>query len=210
MSERQLVTELVPARQAGSTRLLVALHGLGDSMEGYRWMSSELGLPWLNILLVNAPDEYYGGYSWYDIYGEAGSGILRSRQLLNGLLDSLPARGFEPDQTVLFGFSQGCLMALETGLRYPRRLAGLVGISGYIHDVPTLLNELSPAARTVRVLMTHGLQDPLIPIAPVRKQVTAIQAAGLRLEWREFLKEHTIAGQEELDVIRRFISSCWT
>ncbi len=211
MSERvQLVSELVPARQADSKRLLVALHGLGDSMEGYRWLPSELGLPWLNILLVNAPDEYYGGFSWYDIYGEAGPGILRSRKLLTALLDTLPARGFEPERTVLFGFSQGCLMTLETGLRYPKRLAGLIGISGYVHDVPTLVNELSPLARALPVLMTHGLQDPLIPIDPVRKQVAALKAAGLQLEWREFLKEHTIAGQEELDVLRRFISSCWT
>jgi len=204
-----LVTELVAARQRDSRRLLIVLHGLGDSMDGYRWMPSALRLPWLNYLLVNAPDDYYGGYSWYDIYGEATPGVARSRQLLTTLLDQLPERGFAAEQTVLFGFSQGCLMTLETGLRYPQRLAGLVGISGYVQDVDALVRECSPAARQVKVLMTHGRLDPLLPIGRVRPQVAVLQQAGLDLTWREFDKEHTIAGEEELDLIREFVAVCF-
>jgi phospholipase/carboxylesterase len=200
-----LTHELIRARDPQSRRLLVVLHGLGDSMDGYRWMPGELGLPWLNYLLVNAPDDYFGGYSWYDIYGDAAPGVARSRRLLTELLDSLPPRGFESAQTALLGFSQGCLIALETGLRHPRRLAGLIGVSGYIQDVATLLQELSPASREQRILMTHGRQDPLIPIEPVRKQAELLRQAGLDLTWREFDKPHTIAGEEELAVIREFI-----
>src|ERR1041385_281011 len=65
-----LESEFIEARERGSRRLLIALHGLGDSIEGYRWLPNALSLPWLNYLLVNAPDEYYGGYS---------SGALTSR-----------------------------------------------------------------------------------------------------------------------------------
>lgn len=201
-----LHSELIPARDRDSGRLLVVLHGLGDSMDGYRWMPSELRLPWLNYLLVNAPDDYFGGYSWYDIYGAAAPGIARSRGLLMELLGTLPARGFEPGQTALFGFSQGCLMTLETGLRHPQRLAGLIGISGYIQDAATLLRELSPAAREQRVLMTHGTQDPLLPIEPVRKQAALLRQAGVNLAWHEFEKAHTIAGEEELGLIRQFVA----
>ncbi len=204
-----LVTDLLPARERASRRLMVVLHGLGDSMEGYRWMPGEMRLPWLNYLLVNAPDDYFGGYSWYDIYGDASSGVARSRALLTSLLDDLPQQGFAPVETVLFGFSQGCLLTLETGLRYPKQLAGLIGISGYIQDLATLLQELSPVAREQRILMTHGTEDPLLPIAPVRKQAELLQGAGLNLAWREFDKVHTIAGEEELAVIRRFVSGCF-
>ncbi len=204
-----LTHELIPARTSASRRLVVVLHGLGDSMEGYRWLPGELRLPWLNYLLVNAPDEYFGGYSWYDIYGDPAPGIVRSRRLLTELLEDLPRRGFPSGQTALFGFSQGCLMTLETGLRYPRRLAGLVGISGYLQDVAALLQELSPVACEQRILMTHGRQDPLIPIAPVRQQAERLRQAGLRVEWREFDKAHTIAGEEELAVIRDFLEACF-
>lgn len=202
-----LHSELIPARDRDSRRLMLVLHGLGDSLEGYRWMPSELRLPWLNYLLVNAPDEYFGGFSWYDIYGDSGPGVARSRALLTELLADLPRRGFAVAQTVMFGFSQGCLMTLETGLRHPERFAGLIGISGYLQDVSTLLRELSPVASSQRVLMTHGTEDPLLPIAPVRKQAELLRGAGLNLEWREFAKAHTLAGEEELAVIRKFVEA---
>src|SRR6266568_3765549 len=102
-----LHTELIPAREKDSRRLLLMLHGLGDSIEGYRWMPEALDLPWLNYLLVNAPDEYYGGYSWYDFAGDNLPGILRSRKLLFELLDEQVKAGFDAGQTVLGGFSQG-------------------------------------------------------------------------------------------------------
>ena len=201
-----LETEFYPAAQKDSKRLLIALHGLGDSTAGYRWMPSALRLPWLNYLLVNAPDDYYGGYSWYDFAGNPGPGIERSRKLLFALLDAQRANGFPTDETVLFGFSQGCLMTLDVGFRYPQRLAGLVGVSGYVHEPARLLQELSPVAKEQRMLFTHGTQDPLIPCAEVRQQVDGLKAAGLNITWREFAKVHTIAGDEELDVIRDFVS----
>jgi phospholipase/carboxylesterase len=199
-----LHSELIPARTK-SNRLMIMLHGLGDSMDGYRWMPQELGLPWLNYLLVNAPDEYYGGYSWYDFTGDITPGVTRSRELLFRLLDAQRAAGFPTDQTTFGGFSQGCLMALETGLRYPQRFAGIVGISGYVCNPETLLKELSPVAMQQRVLVTHGSMDPLIPFAQVREQINRLKAAGLRIEWHEFAKAHTIAGEQELEVIRRFV-----
>ena len=77
-----LKSELIPAAQKNSKRLLVMLHGLGDSMEGYRWVPEAIDFPWLNYLLVNAPDEYYGGYSWYDFAGNIVPGVARSRKML--------------------------------------------------------------------------------------------------------------------------------
>jgi phospholipase/carboxylesterase len=202
-----LTTDFVPAVRLGSPSLLIAFHGLGDSMEGYRWMPDELNLPWLNYLLVNAPDDYYGGFSWYDIYGKPEPGIARSRAMISELLDLQIARGFPAECITLFGFSQGCLMVLETALRYPSRLAGLIGVSGYVHDVQGLVNSLSAQAREQRVLMTHGTEDPLIPIAPVRQQVRILREAGIQIEWREFRKVHTIAGVEEIALIRDFIAA---
>ncbi len=203
-----LHTDLVIGRTK-SSRVMVVLHGLGDSMEGYRWLPSALALPWLNYLLVNAPDEYMDGFSWYDIYGNSDPGVRRSRKLLFELLDDLPARGFDVGRTVLFGFSQGCLMAIEAGARYERRLAGVVGISGYVHQPDELLSKLSRVAFEQRYLLTHGTYDPLIPIAQARQQVRWLQAAGLRIEWHEFAKIHTIEGEAELAVIRAFVERCF-
>lgn len=200
-----LESELIPARQAGSHRLMVMLHGLGDSIEGYRWLPEALGLPWLNYLLVNAPDPYYGGYSWFDFTGDITPGVARSRELLFQLLDAQRARGFPSEQTILGGFSQGCLMSIEVGLRYPHLLAGIVGISGYVCNPEVLLRELSPVARRQKLLITHGYMDPILPFAATRNQIEMLKAAGLNLDWHEFPKAHTIAGEAELQVIRNFI-----
>lgn len=200
-----LTTDLIPAAEKQSRKLIVALHGLGDSMEGYRWLPQILGFSWLNCLLVNAPDEYYGGYSWYDFAAEPGPGVARSRQLLFSLLDRQREAGFPTEQTILFGFSQGCLMTIEVGLRYPHRLAGLIGISGYSNEPEKAVQELSPVAREQKFLLTHGTEDPLIPLGPVRAQVALLKSSGLQIAWHEFTKEHTIEGTQELELIRSFV-----
>jgi phospholipase/carboxylesterase len=197
--------ELIPARERGSRRLMIMLHGLGDSIEGYRWLPQAMDLPWLNYLLVNGPDEYFGGYSWFDFEGDMSPGVERSRQLLFQLLDSLRSRGFATEAITFGGFSQGSLMAMEMGLRYPRRFAGVVGISGFICEPETRIRELSPVAFEQRFLVTHGTQDPLLRFAEVREQINLLKAAGLKIEFHELLKAHTIAGEEELELIREFV-----
>ena len=188
---------------------MVVMHGLGDSIAGFQWLPGAMELPWLNYVLVNAPDRYYQGFSWYEFGGDPEPGIVRSRKLLFGLLDDLREKGFPSEQTIVSGFSQGCLMTWEAGLRYSRRLAGLVGISGYAHNEKEALKELSPVAREQRFLITHGRQDPMIPFDAVKKQVEVFKGAGLKIDWREFNKGHTIAGEEELSVIRDFVRAAF-
>jgi len=204
-----LTTEFIPAAKPGSKRLLIALHGLGDSAAGYRGIPDELGLSWLNYVLVNAPDPYYSGYAWYDFTSDDEAGVARSRRLLTELLDRLRADGFPTEETILFGFSQGCVMTIETGFRYPHRLAGLIGVSGYVHGAERLLGELSPVAKEQRMLFTHGSFDPLVPCAGARAQVTRLQKAGLAIEWIEFPKAHAFAGEPEFAAIRNFIAKAY-
>ena len=203
-----LETQFIHAEEPASKRLMIVLHGLGDSMAGYAWMPQVLQFPWLNYLLVNAPDPYYGGYSWYDYTGDAETGVRRSIKLLGGLLDSQRQLGFPAEQTILSGFSQGCLMTLETGLRYPHRFAGLIGLSGYVLDPQVLLRESAAVAKEQRVLMTHGRQDPLIPFADVKKQMEQLKAGGIQIEWHEFNKAHTIC-EPEILVVRKFIADAF-
>lgn len=208
-----LETKFIPAPERDSKRLMIVLHGLGDSMAGYTWVPQAMQLPWMNYLLVNAPDEYYGGFSWYEILmtGAASSDhshseptVRRSVKLLSGLLDAQRDLGFPSHETVLFGFSQGCLMTLETGLRYPHRLGALIGVSGYVLDPARLLQEAAPVAKQQRVLVTHGLQDELIPCLAVKEQMVQLRAGGIPIEWHEYNKPHTIL-EEEARMIREYL-----
>ncbi len=201
----KLRSQFVPARTPGAARLFIMLHGLGDSMAGYSWLPDSLGLPWLNFLFVNAPDPYYGGYSWFDFTGDLTATIKRSREMLFQVLDEHRDRGFPTEETVLGGFSQGSLMSIDVALRYPHVFAGIVGVSGFVHNPETLIRELSPIALQQRLLVTHGYMDPLVPFAAVRDQIQLLKSAGVSIEWREFVKAHNIAGESELQVIRTFI-----
>jgi phospholipase/carboxylesterase len=203
-----LTHELIPAVEEDSKSLMVVLHGLGDTMEGYRWLPDAMGLPWLNYLLVNAPDDYSGGFSWYDIYENPGPGVERSRKALFELLDAQREASFPADQIFQFGFSQGCLMTMEVAMRYPHRLAGCVGVSGYIHEPEQAITELSPVAKEQKILFTLGTFDPLIPAEKVKGQLNLLRKdGGMQIQSEELPKEHTLAGEEELSLIRDFISA---
>ena len=134
-------------------------------------------------------------------------GFNRSREMLVTLLDDLRAKNFPAEQITLGGFSQGCVMTFEGGLHYPHRLAGLVGISGWIFEADKLVMKLPPLARQQRLLFTHGLFDTVVPVDIVRLKAQKLEAAGLNLEWHEYPKAHTIHGEEELAVIRKFVSA---
>jgi phospholipase/carboxylesterase len=198
--------EHIPASEPDSQWLMVVLHGLGDSMEGYRWLPEALGLPWLNYLLVNAPDSYYDGYSWYDFMDDPAPGVTRSREALFEMLDTQRDNGHPTERTFQFGFSQGCLMTMEIALRYPHKLAGCIGVSGYVHEPEQVLKELSPIAQKQAILFTMGTFDPIIPVDEAKRQVSLLKEdGGLQIESYEFAKDHTIAGEEELSLIRGFL-----
>ncbi len=187
--------------------LLVVLHGRGDSPYGFQWLSRALGLPTLSLLLLQAPDPYYDGFSWYDLPPDQGPGIARSSLLLTQVFDELATLGFASSRTLLFGFSQGCLMTLEFGARYRRRLRGYIGISGYCHDAVKLLREANPDVMQADWLVTHGTHDDVLPVETTRAQMAQLKAGGFQLAYREYDKDHTIEPDEELPYLREWIRS---
>ncbi|HUJ76289.1 MAG TPA: serine esterase, partial [bacterium] len=173
---RSLGSLFVPAAQP-SSRLMVVLHGLGDSLEGFVFLPELLDLPWMNYLLVNAPQPYFMGYAWFDLEDPA-PGILSSRARLQGLLEELQAQGWPGRDLLLLGFSQGCLMAVDVALRHAQPLAGIVGISGFVGFLERAPQEMHPQARQQAWLITHGTLDPLLPIARTRAQFEQLRGMG--------------------------------
>lgn len=199
-----LSADFVPAKIPGGP-LLVVLHGLGDSAAGYRFLPQFLGFENINYLLLNAPDTYFTGYSWFNLDYAPGSGIRHSRELLFKTLDELREQGWPSERTGLFGFSQGALMSLDVALRYPYRLGPVVAISGFMYFLEEYPQALSEHARKLQILVTHGTMDPLLPLAATKAQITEIRKYGLNIRWREYAKEHTIAQEGEPDEIRGFL-----
>ena len=188
-----------------SNSLLIVLHGLGDSAEGFVSLQEELGIDSLNVLLLNGPTPYYTGFSWYDLPPNQLPGILSSRRLLTQVLAETEKAGYSSGQTFLLGFSQGCLMTLEFGARYSRPLAGYIGISGYCYDVDAILREMNPAVNSGNWLITHGTEDDVLPVETTRSQIHSLIKAGFKIDYREYPKPHTIDPYRELPDIRDWI-----
>lgn len=195
--------------EPAKAKLLIGLHGLGDSSEGYRFLPEFIGKSDVNYLLVNAPDPYFVGYSWFDIQGDRNTGVIRSRKLLLKLFEEIFAQGFKSENIVLFGFSQGAVQTLDLVLRAPFRLAGAVAISGYVAFLNEYPAAFSPMAKQQKIFMDHGLSDPMLPIEATRPQVEALKEMGVSIQWTEYPKDHTIDAHEERRDIKFFLDRCW-
>lgn len=201
LSTRHFVHRYVPARVPfDRPRVLVVLHGLGDSLNGYHFLPQAMNIPEMSYLLLNAPDPYYGGYAWYDFMGDPAPGVIRSRGLLLALLDELEEQGVPAADIFLFGFSQGGLMATDVGLRADRVLGGIVGVSGYVALLREYPAAFAAAARSQKFLITLGRRDPVVPFEPSREQFHDLRRMGIDLEIVAYGKDHTMLAEELADI----------
>ncbi len=197
---------------AKASHYCLVLHGLGDSMEGWRGIVPELGLKDITFFLVNAPDDYFGGFSWFPYPGINGpiedrSGlspaIARSRDLLLETIQHLMQEcDFTQDQLFLMGFSQGCVMAMDTALRSDQRYAGILGISGALPLMDEYPAAFGKAVHQQNYFMTHGNYDDVIPLHTTQAQVEALKALDVKLDWNCYDKAHGLDPYKELGDIR--------
>ena len=141
--------------------------------------------------------------AWYDILGldshqqrEDEAGLRESQSMVEALIAKEKARGVPASRIVLAGFSQGCAMTLMTGLRHDERLAGLVGLSGYLPLAAKAEAERHTANRDVPIFMVHGTADPVIPIERARASRDVLVAMGHDLEWHEYPMPHSVCAEE--------------
>ncbi len=187
-----------------SDKLMIVLHGRGDSIRPFYGFDSELNIPEMNYLLLNAPRKFLDGYTWYGEPPYQKQGVLRIREKLFDLLNDLENQGWKSENIFLFGFSQGCLISADVGLNYPKKLAGVVGISGYFNFYPRWRTNLAPESQKTPWLFTHGVKDDVLPLDETKFGVEKLKQAGLKVEWVEFDKDHSLL-EEEYPIIRRWV-----
>lgn len=196
-------SKFIPAKKP-SEKLMIVLHGKGDSLRPFRRFDEELKVPEMNYLLLNAPKRFLDGYSWYGDPPYEREGVLKIREKLLQLLRELEVQGWKSENIFLFGFSQGCLISADVGLNYPKRLGGIVGISGYFHFYPRWRQQLSEDSRKTPWVFTHGRQDDVLKLDETRHGVEKLLDAGLDVEWIELDKDHVLT-DEEMPMIRKWV-----
>ncbi len=209
------VTEVETAAHPTATVLL--MHGLGADGADFVPIAEQLELSAVGpvrFLFPNAPVmpvTINGGYSmpaWYDILGadltqrEDEAGLRKTQASINALIAAETARGIPASRIVIAGFSQGCAMALMTGLRYPERLAGIIGLSGYLPLAGKLAAERSAANQGLPVFLGHGRRDGVVPLAAATATCDALTTLGYPVDWHEYAMEHSVCMEEITDMNR--------
>ncbi|MGH8751208.1 MAG: alpha/beta hydrolase, partial [Burkholderiales bacterium] len=191
--------ELVSASNPAAS--VIWLHGLGADGNDFVSIAEDLGLPpqlVLRFIFPHAPMQAVTLNSgmvmraWYDISAsdlslrEDEAGVRASQREIEKLIAREKQRGIAANKIVLAGFSQGGAIALQTGLRYPERLAGLVALSGYLLLPDVLRAEATAANRSAPIFQAHGTHDPMVPCAMARVGCEHLVAAGYAAEWHEY------------------------
>lgn len=201
----QLNNIFIPSKVT-SKKLMIILHGRGDSSRGFTFLPPYLNMDDMNYLLLDAPYYYYGGFSWYDLPPKQLEGIAYSSAILADTLDTLFEEEFNADESFLFGFSQGALLTFEFGARYEKVLAGYIAVSGYIYDANNLLEEMNQELKSSNWLCTHGTYDGVLPFNTSKEQVETLQNGGFDITFKSYDKDHNVA-EDELMMIKEWIKS---
>jgi phospholipase/carboxylesterase len=213
-----MTAELLPTVEIETapnpTHSVVWMHGLGADGNDFVPVVQELGLDGLAIRFVfpHAPLQpvtINGGYvmrAWYDIgyedlsLKEDEKGVRESQQAVDRLIERETARGVPAGRVGLAGFSQGGAIALQCGLRYPERLAGIIALSTYLPLPDKVEGERHKANLGTPILMLHGTEDPIVPLKLARASCSKLLTLGYQVEWHEYEMPHSVCAEEIADI----------
>jgi phospholipase/carboxylesterase len=191
---------------------VIWLHGLGADGHDFEPIIPELRLdPGINIRFVfpHAPmmpvtiNQGFVMRAWFDIRtADIGAevdekGILASAKLVNDLIETEIDNGIAPERIVLAGFSQGGAIVLQAGLRYPKRLGGIIALSAFLPLADSLQSEKSDANAALPIFLAHGSEDPVVPVDLGYRAQKVLEREGYEVEWHEYRgMAHSVSEQE--------------
>jgi phospholipase/carboxylesterase len=207
---------------------VIWMHGLGADGNDFAPIVNELeldGTPAIRFVFPHAPmrpvtiNNGYVMRAWYDVsFGDLEGqsrladerGVRESQAHITALIEREANRGIAVEDIVLAGFSQGGAIALQTGLRHPRKLAGVMALSTYLPLAESLPQEAAPANKTTPIFMAHGTYDPVVPLMMGAGSMTLLSGLGYPVEWRQYPMPHSVCPQEIQDIgawLRRVLNS---
>lgn len=185
---RALASERVEPLSGETRSCVVFLHGYGANGRDLMGLAEPLAeyMPDTLFLSPDAPEDCVGspmGLQWFPIPWIDGSseemarnGVLRAVDDLQAFLDGVMVdEDLLPEQVVLFGFSQGSMMALHAAPRREDAVAAVVAFSGRLLEPELLEDEVQSRPP---VLLVHGDQDDVVPIQALPEAARALEAAG--------------------------------
>ncbi len=196
---------------------VIWLHGLGADGHDFAPIVPELklhnDLP-LRFIFPHAPMQpvtINNGYvmrAWFDIQSMDihqkidEKGIHASIQIVNGLIQTEVDAGIPIEKIVLAGFSQGAVIALMAGLHYPKSLAGIMALSGFLPHAESLLTKANPANATTPIFIGHGREDFVVPFPLGERTADVLIKNHYNVTAKYYSIAHTVSLEEINDISR--------
>lgn len=196
-------------------RAVIWLHGLGADGNDFAPIVPEFRLddfPAIRFIFPHAPvqpvtiNNGMAMRAWYDIFTpdlvrrEDETGLRNAETAVRALIAQENVRGIPSSNIVLAGFSQGCALTLQTGLRLDERLAGMICLSGYLPLPNKISSERHPANQNTPIFMGHGTMDPVVDIDRAKTSRDVLTDLGYAITWKTYPMPHSVCLEEINDV----------
>ena len=194
---------------------IIWLHGLGADGNDFVPIVSELKLPdslTVKFIFPHAPvrpitlNNGYQMRAWFDMYSldkadnAKEDDILTTVGWINELINKEIKMGTPAEKILLAGFSQGGVIAIHTGLRYHKKLAGIMMLSTYIPFEENLFKLNHEPQKNLDIFAAHGLNDPVIPFKSWQSYTQKLEALGFNVEAHSYRMEHSVSQSEISDI----------
>ena len=194
---------------------IIWLHGLGADGNDFVPLVPELNLPAslaIKFIFPHAPvrpitlNNGYEMRAWFDMFSldrsnnTDESDLLTTVGWINDFIDQEVENGMPASNILIAGFSQGGVIALHAGLRYPQKLAGVMALSTYMPFAENVLEQTSEAQQGLSIFAAHGTHDPVIPVASWEDYAPKLEANGFNVEAHKYEMEHSLCAEEIRDI----------
>ena len=172
---------VIQAPVGGAEQLIVLFHGVGSNPQNMVALGRRLAAEFVkaSVVSVASPDlcDIGAGYQWFSVRGiTEDNRAERIAATMPRFVDTVKklqnASGLEAAQTVLIGFSQGAIMALESTLTRDQLAGHVFSIAG------RFANETDRQPSETQLHFIHGTRDPVIDVGYTVRAVERLTRSG--------------------------------
>ena len=195
------VTSVPPLSKNKPRQVIVLCHGYGGDGKNI----SNLAINWQRFLpdaiflCPNAPEVCVvnpRGYQWFDLTSEKEETMfeksLAAEEKLNTFLDQVINNfQLESSNLALVGFSQGCMMSIQAGLKRKEQINCIIGYSGKVINQKHLLENINSKPK---IFLMHGANDTIVSPTHLLEAKEYLKKCGLKIKTKLFKNcEHNIS-----------------
>ena len=184
MSYSLNTTILNPLSKEKPKNAVILCHGYGGDGKDISLLASywKSYLPETLFICPDAPEKCAvspTGFQWFDLMDQTKEQVLIKSLVaeikLNKLIDEVMQKNdLQGEQIIIGGFSQGCMISLQTGVKRKEKINSIIGYSGKIIDASHLENNIISRPN---IILMHGDKDEIVPV-------------NFLLEAKEFFNRH--------------------